>query len=186
MADWRGNKVNTAVVVENRTEHRGDVTVKVEDGITSLLLNMKENFEFNIPRSVALAGARVISDRARKRTPVYSGPPKARYSAPGKISGWIKPSELRDSIYHAFDDPASTGGKQTYTVSWSSRKVGFGHLIEFGHVVKNRKNGKALGVAPAFKMIQGSEDALPMAFKAMSQRVLEKYAELYPQLSKQI
>lgn len=131
-----------------------------------------------VTRSAALAGARVISTRAKELAPLYAGPPKNRYSAPGKISGKVVPGELRDSIYHAFTPEMSVGGKQVYSVSWNTAKVGYAHLIEFGHAVKNRKNGPVIGYAPPIPFIRGAADSTGKAFTAMRQRASERFEEL--------
>lgn len=155
------------------------VSISSDETLMNSLEQMNDpEFIRRVARSAALAGARVISARAKEKAPVYDGPPKNRFSAPSKISGQIKPGELRDSIYHAFNERDSTPLRQSYSVSWNTAKVGFAHLIEFGHVVKNRKNGKVLGFAPPIPFIRGSVDRAPEALRAMKQRAIERYAEL--------
>lgn len=155
------------------------VSISMDDNLMNFLDSM-QNPELlrRVMRSAALAGARVISARAKEIVRIYEGPPKKRYSAPGQVSGMIKPGELRDAIYHAFNEQRSNALKQTYSVTWATNKVGYGHLIEFGHVVKNRKDGKELDFAPAYPFIRGSVDRLPDAARAMQKRAVERFNEL--------
>lgn len=154
-----------------------------EEGSSSLKQQLEAlgNPEFTrqISRSAALAGAKVITERAKQLAPLYAGPPKNRYSAPGKISGPIIPGELRDSIYNAFTPEMSVGGKQFYSVSWSTAKVGYGHLIEFGHIVKNRKNGPEIGFAKPRSFIRQAADATDKAFVAMRNRANDRFNYLF-------
>lgn len=86
-------------------------------------------------RPAAHAGALVIYRRARELAPVFKGP--ARYvkrSKSGKSGGyWIRPGQLRDSIYRVYSKDNSGDGKATYHVSWNARKAPHGHWAEFGN-----------------------------------------------------
>lgn len=180
MANGRSSSRRKKPTVEKIVQRRQSVTVEFDDKMTGLLQSLKEDLGEHIPRSIALAGARVLSGRAKELAIPYKGKRKARYSAPGKISGWVIPGELRESIYHAFDDQeTAASGKQTYSISWASRKVGYGHLIEFGHEVKNRKKGEIIGKAEPRSFIQKASDKFPEALKAMRERAFEKFAETY-------
>jgi HK97 gp10 family phage protein len=76
-------------------------------------------------RPAARAGALVFYQEARRAAPVYAGTQlKGRYKK--------KPGQLRDAIYHAFQD-SSTEDLKVYRISWNKRKAPHGHLIEFGH-----------------------------------------------------
>jgi Bacteriophage HK97-gp10, putative tail-component len=154
-----------------------------EEGVVSLKQQLQAlkspELLRQVSRSAALAGAKVISERAKQLAPLYAGPPKNRYSAPGKISGQIIPGELRDAIYHAYTPEMSSGGVQFYTVSWNKKKVGYGHLIEFGHIVKNRKNGPELGFAQPRSFIRKAADSTDKAFAAMRARATERFNYLF-------
>lgn len=154
-----------------------------EEGASSLKQQLEAlgNPEFarQVARSAALAGAKVITERAKQLAPLYAGPPKNRYSAPGQISGKVIPGELRDSIYNAYTPEMSVNGAQFYSVSWSTAKVGYGHLIEFGHIVKNRKNGAELGFAQPRSFIRKAADSTDKAFVAMRNRAVDRFNYLF-------
>jgi Bacteriophage HK97-gp10, putative tail-component len=154
-----------------------------EEGSRSLKQQLEAlgdpEFTRQVSRSAALAGAKVITERAKQLAPLYAGPPKNRYSAPGKISGRIIPGELRDSIYNAFTPEMSFGGTQFYSVSWNTAKVGYAHLIEFGHFVYNRKNGPQLGFAQPRSFIRKAADSTDKAFVAMRTRATERFNYLF-------
>lgn len=134
-----------------------------------------------VSRSAALAGAKVFSQYAKEIVRVYKGPVKYRYSN-GKKGKPIVPGEIRDAIYHAFNPEQSVNGKQSYTVSWNTSKVGFAHMIEFGHVVKNQKNGPILGFAPPYPFIRKSFEKKDEAFARMRERALDRFNYLFRQV----
>lgn len=68
-----------------------------------------------LAHSMAVAGAAVIRDEARMRTPV--GPT----------------GNLARSMYEAKNHTATTNQKVVYSVSWNTRIAPHGHLVEFGH-----------------------------------------------------
>jgi hypothetical protein len=73
----------------------------------------------------------------------------------------------------------SFGGTQFYSVSWSTAKVGYGHLIEFGHIVKNRKGGPEIGFAQPRSFIRKAADATDQAFVAMRTRATDRFNFLF-------
>ena len=164
-----------------------EVTITIDDTLTKKLQDLKEFFDESAARGIALAGAKVISQQARENASefIYRGPPKLRYSGPGQISGKVVPGEFRDSIYHAFKDRESVkDGKQTYAVSWNTATTGFGHLLEHGHRVRNRKKLADGSEAPFFskgkapvkgkKIVTRAIEAKDAAFAAMKKRAYEK------------
>lgn len=81
-------------------------------GIDSFAAQLKEH----LPRSMAVAGGKVIRDEAKQRAPKQSG-------------------LLAKSIYVAYADKRSkpSDGLAVYSVAWNSKTAPHGHLIEFGH-----------------------------------------------------
>lgn len=69
-------------------------------------------------RPAAQAGAQVLYDEVRRNV------------------SRIKPKtgRLAASIYQAYSQDQSQGGRQVYHVSWNARKAPHGHLVEFGHL----------------------------------------------------
>lgn len=136
-----------------------------------------------VSRSAALAGAKVFTQRAKEVVQVYKGPLKYRWREGKKTGKTIVPGEIRDAIYNAFNEEKSVNGKQSYTVSWNTSKVGFAHMIEFGHWVKNRKNGPILGFAPPYPFIRQSFiDVQDQAFARMRERALDRFNYLFRQV----
>lgn len=157
-----------------------DVSFSADTDLAKKLSVMKTEFNRRVVRSTAFAGAKVIKARAVELAPIYSGPPKWYQSGNPVI-----PGALRNSIYHAHTPEMSIGGKQVYSISWNTAKVGYAHLVEFGHVVKNRKNGPVLGFAPPIPFIRGAADKTGAAFEAMRQRAAERFKELLPLIDKE-
>lgn len=86
-------------------------TKQVEVNLTKLAPLLKEK----LARSMAVAGAKVIRDEASLRA--SQGPT----------------GNLKDSMYVAGNEGATTKDKVVYSVSWNKIKAPHGHLIEFGH-----------------------------------------------------
>lgn len=136
-----------------------------------------------VSRSAALAGARIFAQQAKEIVLVYKGPLKYRYYEGKKTGKTVIPGEIRDSIYNAFNPEKSINGKQSYTVSWNTSKVGFAHMIEYGHLVTNEKNGEVIGTAPPYSFIRKSFiDKKDEAFARMRERALDRFNYLFRQV----
>lgn len=158
------------------------VSVVVKKGLRDRIQQLANpEITRQVSRSSALAGAKVFSEYAKQIVRVYNGPLKYRYWD-GKRTKPIVPGEIRDAIYHAFNPEQSVNGKQSYTVSWNTSKVGFAHMIEFGHVVRNQKNGPVLGFAPPYPFIRKAFEQKDEAFARMRSRALDRFNYLFRQV----
>ena len=156
------------------------VKITGDTDLAAKLSVMKTEFNRRVIRSSVFAGVQVYKERAVELAPIYAGPPKWYKS--GKP---VVPGELRKAIYNAHSPELSNETTQVYAVSWNTAKVGYGHLIEDGHVVKRRKNGPVLGFAPPIPFIRGAQDSLPRVFYAAQQRAYKRFDELLPLLDKE-
>jgi HK97 gp10 family phage protein len=118
-----------------------------------------------VVRPAAHAGALVLYTRAKLLAPVFAGGPKfIKRSNSGKSGGyWIKPGQLRDSIYRVYSKDNSGDGVATYHISWNHKKAPHGHWIENGNAKHDAKSfirrayveqGDAAAEAAAASVIQ--------------------------------
>lgn len=82
-------------------------------------LDLLTDVRHQLARSMAVAGGKVLRDEAKARAPVGEGSKR--------------PGQLRDAIYLAYRDKASTDKAEVYAVSWNAKAAPHGHLVEFGH-----------------------------------------------------
>ena len=118
-----------------------------------------------VVRPAAHAGAFVLYTRAKLLAPVFAGGPKfIKRSKSGKSGGyWIKPGQLRDSIYRVYSKDNSGDGVATYHISWNHKKAPHGHWMENGNAKHEAKSfirrayveqGDAAAEAAAASVIQ--------------------------------
>lgn len=99
------------------------ITAKVDnESVFAGLDRLTGKLRTDLARSMAVAGGTIIRDEAKARAPVGT-----------EEKGSIYPGALRDAIYLAYRDGASTEARQMYAVSWNAKKAPHGHLLEFGH-----------------------------------------------------
>lgn len=142
--------------------------------------------KYPLARSMAVAGGSALRDEAKQRAPVGTDSQN--------------PGSLRDAIYLAFRDKASTDTTVRYSVSWNARKAPHGHLVEFGHwqpfvvfhgeqgwrTLAKGKGARATGVRrsepkwiPAVPFLRPAYDAiLPKLPQIMAERGRKRFAEL--------
>ncbi|WP_275760835.1 HK97 gp10 family phage protein [Ralstonia pseudosolanacearum] len=130
---------------------------------------LADDIEEHVVRSVAHAGALVFYEEARTLAPVYRGTEKKG----------VRPGQLREAIYRAFADQQSTAGQAVYRISWNAKKAPHGHLIENGHWLVRKVNGKKerLRWVPPHSFIRRAFDRAPAALEAMRERAVQKMAE---------
>lgn len=133
-------------------------------GLDRLGADLAEKVAF----SGAAAMARVFYDEVKLNTQ------GVKEGFPGVVTG-----NLRDSIYWARDERASTKQSKVYAVSWNRSKAPHGHLVEFGHwrvnVVIKLPNGKFAATeeklpapvwVPAYPFVRPALSKMPQAFAA--------------------
>lgn len=147
--------------------------------LVAMLSTMKTEFNRRVIRSSVYAGVQVYIERSQELARVYKGPPK--YYKSGKP---VVPGALKKSIYHAHTPEMSNDMHQVYSVSWNTKEIGYGYLIEYGHIVKRVKGGEVLGFAPPYSFIRAAEDSLPRVFYAVERRAYRRFDELLPLLDK--
>ncbi|MBV6304935.1 HK97 gp10 family phage protein [Candidimonas humi] len=87
----------------------------------------------HLPRSMAVAGGKVLRDEAKARAPVYDG--STALKGGDTVKRVPGAAILRNAIYLAYSESRSNpaNGIATYSVSWNAAKAPHGHLLEFGH-----------------------------------------------------
>lgn len=133
------------------------------------LEQLADDVEEHVVRSVAHAGALVFYDEARALAPVYRGTEKKG----------VRPGQLRDAIYRAYAERQSTAGAAVYQISWNTRKAPHGYLIEHGHWLVRKVDGKKKRVrwVPPHSFIRRAFDRSAAAIEAMRNRAVQKMAE---------
>ena len=79
----------------------------------------------SLARSMGVAAGEVFRDTAKALAPIGNQGAEEGIS-PG-------PGSLRNAIYLAYREGASTDARVVYAVSWNSKIAPHGHWIEFGH-----------------------------------------------------
>ena len=79
----------------------------------------------SLARSMGVAAGTVFRDEAKRQAPI------GNQGADEGISPY--PGALKESIYLAFNEGATTDARVVYAVSWNSKIAPHGHWIEFGH-----------------------------------------------------
>lgn len=87
----------------------------------------------HLPRSMLVAGGKIVRDEAKVRAPVFDG--STALAGGSNVDRPPTPGSLRDAIYLAYSDTKSIpeAGKYTYSITWNASKAPHGHLLEFGH-----------------------------------------------------
>jgi hypothetical protein len=143
--------------------------IELKGDLFSGLDQLAADIEEHVVRSVAHAGAVVFYEEARVLAPVYRGPEKEG----------VRPGQLREAIYRAFADQQSSAGRAVYRISWNAKKAPHGHLIENGHWLVRKVNGRKerLRWVPPHSFIRRAFDRAPAAIEAMRERAVLKMAE---------
>ena len=98
---------------------------EVLSGLDQLLGPGKES----LARRMGVAAGRVIRDEAERQAPLG----KTEWKAQAQFGGSKNAGLLRDAMYVAYNQKASTNSSFTYSVSWNRLNAPHGHLVEFGH-----------------------------------------------------
>lgn len=145
----------------------------------------------HLPRSMAVAGGKILRDEAKALAPVYDG--SSAMASGSTVDDPRKPGQLRDAIYLAYSDSRSSPqiGQATYSVSWNAAKAPHGHLLEFGHWRINKLIKGKDGWHPSKERLSAPkwvsahpflrpayESAGQMAVKAMLDRGRVRLAEI--------
>lgn len=148
-------------------------------GLDSALQNLENNVAEHLARSGALAGARVIRDEVRARTPVYTPEPGERINR----QSLRKRGALQHSIYLAYAERKSSSRIKTYRISWNRKEAPHGHLVEFGHwLVINGKRRR--WVSGKSFVRSGYEAALQRARQAVVMQIRQRFPELVRRASR--
>lgn len=144
--------------------------IEMSGDLLGALEQLESDVQEHVVRSVAHAGAEVLYDEARLLAPVYSGPPKEG----------IAPGQLRNAIYQVYAKGLSTPDHAVYEISWNHFKAPHGHLVENGHWLVRKVNGKKVRVkwVPAHSFIRRANDRADAAVEAMQRRAADKLAQV--------
>jgi HK97 gp10 family phage protein len=81
-------------------------------------------------RAAAQAGAQVLYEEARLRSPVSK---HAHWFYGTHQKYFFTPGSLRNAIYQVYsEDNSQPGVKATYHISWNHQKVPYGFMVEYG------------------------------------------------------
>ena len=158
------------------------ITSKIEGDLGAGLDRLSDELAEKLAYSGAAAMARVLYDEVKHNT---AG---VKEGFPGVVTG-----NLRDSIYWARDERATTKNLKVYSVSWNRSKAPHGHLVEFGHwrtnVVIKLPSGKFKATpeklaepvwVPAYPFVRPAmakmPEALAAGYAAMRQRFIRETA----------
>lgn len=105
----------------------GKLTIENPDAMASIIDALEQVASESVLRQATVAGARVIFEEVKLRTPVgiasWESPKKSEKRYPGF---------LRDNILLAFDKERSVEGiRSTYLVTWS-KEAYYGRFVEYG------------------------------------------------------
>lgn len=144
--------------------------IKLQGDLAATLEGIASEVQEHVVRSVAHAGADVLYGEARQLAPVYSGPAKTG----------VKPGQLRDAIYQVYATQQSTPDLAVYEISWNHFKAPHGHLVENGHWLVRKIDGKKVRIqwVPAKSFIRRANDRASDAVAAMQRRAAEKLQQV--------
>lgn len=90
------------------------VKVTMEGDIAGAIRMLSKEFQTEVIRPATYAAARIIYEQMRRNVPIDSG-------------------ELRNAIYHWFDDKQSTPTRSIYMIGPNKVKAPHWHHVEYGH-----------------------------------------------------
>ncbi|MBV2180775.1 MAG: HK97 gp10 family phage protein [Castellaniella sp.] len=87
----------------------------------------------HLPRSMLVAGGKIVRDEAKARAPVFDG--STALAGGSNVENPPRPGLLQGAIYLAYSEARSVpdAGRHTYSITWNASKAPHGHLLEFGH-----------------------------------------------------
>lgn len=139
------------------------LSVENPEGLTAAIDALSQVASESVLRQATVAGARVIFDEVKVRTPIGIATWESRNGKQKRYPGF-----LRDNILIAYDKERSADGlRATYLVTWS-KDAFYGRFVEYG----------------TSKM--AARPFLRPAYEAMKNAAADKYSEVIDQKVKEL